>query len=72
MLSYDALGNLVKAIGWKPNWQAFYEACDKDIPIYPVLDLLRDLSGEYEVQIWSGRCESVEDKTKKCTRPTRR
>ncbi len=48
---------------WKPDWKAFYEACDQDKPIYPTLDLMRDLCGEYEIQIWSGRCESVRNKT---------
>lgn len=48
---------------WKPDWKSFFEACDKDKPIIPVCDLLRDLSPEYEYEIWSGRCESVRDKT---------
>lgn len=46
---------------WKPDWNAFYQACDKDTPIWPVVNVLRDFSGD--VQIWSGRCESVRDKT---------
>ena len=50
---------------FKPNWNAFYEACDKDKPIRAVCDILRDLSCEYDYEIWSGRCESVRDKTEK-------
>jgi len=50
-----------------PDWQAFYEACDQDKPIEPVLDIFRQLNDdEYnssEIEIWSGRCESVRDKT---------
>lgn len=53
------------------GWKAFYEACDKDEPIYPTLNLLETLitHDEYEqlpleeCEIWSGRCESVRKKT---------
>jgi hypothetical protein len=49
---------------WKPDWKAFYEACDKDDPIEPVINLFHDLNGmEREVNIWSGRCESTREKT---------
>lgn len=49
---------------WKPDWKAFYEACDKDIPIKPVIDLLWRLDPyETKISIWSGRCESVREKT---------
>jgi hypothetical protein len=54
---------------WRPNWPAFYEACDKDEPIEPVLSNFIHLTqGEpfnHNVQIWSGRCESVREKTLK-------
>lgn len=54
---------------WKPNWKDFYEECDKDEPIKPVLDAFIHLTqGEpfnHDVQIWSGRCESVREKTLK-------
>lgn len=57
---------------WKPDWPAFYEACDKDEPILPTQQLLDGIyfnSKDQEfflsqVQIWSGRCESVREKTK--------
>lgn len=53
---------------WKPNWKEFYEACDKDKPIEPTIEIL---DGIYQntvrfwedVQIWSGREESVRGKT---------
>lgn len=52
---------------WKPDWKSFYEACDKDKPIQPVVDAFIHLTqGEplnHDVQIWSGRCESVREKT---------
>ncbi len=64
MLSYDALGNLRKALGWKPNWKAFYEACDQDKPIdEPCYLYSHYFCTSEDVQIWSGRCESTRDKT---------
>jgi hypothetical protein len=48
---------------WKANWPAFYEACDKDALIIPTITLFNFLTGHYEIQIWSGRCESVRAKT---------
>lgn len=54
-----------KATGkkWKPNWNAFFEACSDDLPIKPVIMLFRNLLCEDEIQIWSGRSESVREKT---------
>lgn len=48
---------------FKPDWKAFYEACDKDEPIESTLEVFKLLAAENEVQIWSGRCESVRFKT---------
>jgi len=45
------------------DWKAFFEACDDDIPIWPVIYALMIHSQKYEIQIWSGRCESVRNKT---------
>ncbi len=55
---------------WEENWAAFFGACDKDKPIEPVIEIL---DGVYQntvnfwkdVQIWSGRCESMREKTLK-------
>ena len=49
---------------WKPDWKSFYEACDQDKPISYTLEILINcvLSGR-KVEIWSGRCESVREKT---------
>lgn len=54
---------------WKPDWKAFYEACDKDLPIEPVVRMIKSVFGwdyydkQEDVHIWSGRCESVRKKT---------
>lgn len=49
---------------WKTDWKAFYEACDLDMPIEPVIEMLLCLySNDHDIQIWSGRCESVRVKT---------
>lgn len=62
---------------WQPNWPAYYEACDKDESIMPVIHMLEYIGEgkeygcdtpwvDYEgIQIWSGRCESVKKKTEK-------
>ncbi len=49
----------------QPNWKAFYEACDQDKPILPVMEALRKFGNcpQHEIMIWSGRCESVKEKT---------
>lgn len=49
---------------WKPDWEAFYNACDKDEPIHETRYLLEELYyAENHIEIWSGRCESVRNKT---------
>ena len=50
---------------WKPDWKAFYEACDQDKPIYNVMQMARCFMRHEEsnVQIWSGRSEEVYQKT---------
>lgn len=62
---------------FKPDWQSFYEACDKDTPIIPVIHTLEYFGEGKEygsdtpwvdyngIEIWSGRCESVKEKTEK-------
>ena len=47
-----------------PNWDAFHEACDQDIPIDPVIQILWKFHVLDEcIEIWSGRSESVRSKT---------
>ena len=48
---------------WQPNWSAFYEACDLDKPIYPSWFIFNGVAQWTNIEIWSGRCESVRDKT---------
>lgn len=54
---------------WKPNWEAFYDDCDKDTPIQQSVEIYESLLFEndircgHEIEIWSGRCESVRKKT---------
>lgn len=51
---------------WKPDWKSFYEACDQDLPIIYTQSILRALwaINDYTtIEIWSGRCESVQRKT---------
>jgi len=45
-----------------PNWDAFYEACDKDEPIDTIAHLYRELE-YHDLHIWSGRRESERYKT---------
>lgn len=76
---YHELSNLKQMEGWyylddisfpqsrvkfKPDWKSFYEACDNDEPIEPVMRCLRSwMETTIEIQIWSGRSESVRNKT---------
>jgi phosphoglycolate phosphatase-like HAD superfamily hydrolase len=60
----DALGHFQSATGWKPNWDAFYEACDHDLPNEPVIMMLGLLAlNGYRILILSGRSEVVREKT---------
>ncbi len=49
--------------GDKKEWDAFFEACDKDEPNVPVIKLLRQLNFSCEVWIFSGRSDLVYGKT---------
>ena len=48
-----------------PNWKAFYEACDKDTPITPIIRLVNVMYNtlSHQIIIFSGREETVKDKT---------
>lgn len=51
-------------VRFKPYWKSFYEACDKDEPIKPTLDLIKDkLRKSDNIHFWSERCDSVRKKT---------
>lgn len=54
----------------QPDWRSFFENCNNDIPIWPVVRVIESLHlneitfKDQEIEIWSGRCESVRDKTR--------
>jgi len=47
----------------KNDWDSFYEACDKDTPIEPVVTLVKLLWIHYQFVFITGRRESVREKT---------
>lgn len=73
---YDGAGEMIEEKGvycniltgerFKPDWRSFYEACDKDSVISPtrcLLDFIAMKGYAHTLEIWSGRCESVREKT---------
>jgi len=49
---------------FKPDWKAFYSACDKDEPNDPVILTLHQLvASGADIYIWSGRSDEVMMKT---------
>lgn len=48
-----------------PQWDKFYQLCDRDTPIKPIIDIMLTLRASHEVQIWSGRSEVVREKTER-------
>lgn len=47
----------------KPDYDAFYDACDKDVPVAWTINLLNILALHGHVLVLSGRRESVREKT---------
>jgi hypothetical protein len=48
------------------DWDAFYEACDKDEPNFPVIAVFNALqTSGYTLYILTGRSDQVEEKTRK-------
>jgi len=46
------------------DWDAFYQACDKDYPVYATINTLRKLEAAgAEIWIFSGRSDVVRSKT---------
>lgn len=53
-------------LNWKSDWKAFHEVCDKDEPILSVIGMLNIFrKNRKDVEIWSGRCESLREKTER-------
>jgi FMN phosphatase YigB (HAD superfamily) len=48
-----------------PDWDAFFAACDKDEPIWSIIEVYNALldHGAWDIQIWSGRRDSAREKT---------
>src|SRR5205085_11743589 len=47
----------------KKNWKAFFEAMDRDTPIEPIIEQVRDLARTNEIVIITGRPQSYEKRT---------
>lgn len=48
------------------DWDAFFLACDSDVPIPHALEVLKALhSGGHRIEIWTGRGAIARDKTNK-------
>ena len=45
------------------KWNAFFEACDKDKPKSEIIAVYNALSTLYDIEIWTGRSDSVRVKT---------
>ena len=46
------------------EWDAFFKACDQDHPIFPMIQLLGEVSRSANwIEIWSGRSEAVRAET---------
>jgi hypothetical protein len=54
--------HFVKGEG-KRDWDSFFDTCDKDEPYLDIINILKKLSENGFVWIWSGRRDSVKEKT---------
>lgn len=53
-----------KSLGNKVDWNAYFEACDKDLPNIPVIQTVKALkSTGYNIHIFSARGDIVREKT---------
>lgn len=59
----DAMVNHQNYFPWNPDYEAYDSACDTDDPIEAVVQTMRRHSQHEEIQIWTGRSESVSEKT---------
>lgn len=50
---------------FQPDYKSFNEACDADIGILSTIKIFDSLRSRNELHIWSARCESQKEKTKK-------
>src|SRR5262245_24972548 len=49
--------------GETKNWDAFFDACDRDTPIKPMCDLVKSLHEHHRVIFVTGRPARIRDKT---------
>ena len=47
----------------KDKWRRFYDACDEDDPIWPVIDVMETLKTVADILLFTGRTEAVREKT---------
>ena len=60
------VGERIKYLEQTPkDWDAFYEACDEDLLISPIMDLIKVLRYEYDIVFCTGRREGVRQKTER-------
>lgn len=50
------------------KWNTFFDACDKDSPVLALIEFIDELAyrlckTDHRVEIWTGRSDSVRDKT---------
>jgi hypothetical protein len=46
-----------------PDWDAFFEACDRDAPMIQIIDFLRQICDRFEIAFITGRPWRTRDKT---------
>ena len=47
----------------KKLWDAYFDRCDADDSIFPIIETWNALAAEHCLEIWSGRSDRVRDKT---------
>jgi hypothetical protein len=78
LAGFDGDGNLIEEANqyysiidrtmFKPDWEAYHDACDIDTPIKPVIAIFGKLSSLYllgtiNIEIWTNRPDSIRKKT---------
>ena len=48
----------------EPDWNAFYDKCDEDVAMWPIVDMVKKLSTSYHIIFCTGRHDKVRDKTR--------
>ena len=51
--------------GKDKDWNAFYEACDEDLPNKHLISILKSFESKYQIAILSGRSSQVREKTER-------